>query len=139
MFVHCLKQRLEDKATLQSIGFEGMKDASVRDNICRTGVVNFFVVLPGGVPLSSNPELRVVSVCETLLQTRRFIFLARCRRPQGAPDNGQGGGRLGGSTTLQMCFATGWSIGVSPCLQAQTLRKEDSCQLVTPFKFPFRY
>jgi hypothetical protein len=68
MFVHCLKQRLEDKATLQSIGLEGMQDASVRVNICRTGVVNFFVGLPGGVPLSSNPELRVVSVCETLLQ-----------------------------------------------------------------------
>jgi hypothetical protein len=68
MFVHCLKQRLEDTATLQSIGLEGMHDASVRVNICRTGVVNFFVGLPGGVPLSSNPEQRVFSLCETLLQ-----------------------------------------------------------------------
>ena len=68
MFVHCLKLLLEDTATLQSIGLEGMHDASVRVNICRTGVVNFFVGLPGGVPLSSNPELCVVSVCESLLQ-----------------------------------------------------------------------
>lgn len=68
MFVHCLKLLLEDTATLQSIGLQGMHDVSVRVNICRTGVVNFFVGLPGGVPLSSNPELCVVSVCESLLQ-----------------------------------------------------------------------
>jgi hypothetical protein len=68
MFVHCLKQELKDPATLQSIGLEGMHDVSVRANICRTGVVNFFFGLPGGVNLSSDPELRVISVCETLLQ-----------------------------------------------------------------------
>jgi len=66
MFVHCLKQLFEDSATLQNIGSEGMHDASVRVNICRTRVVNFFVGLPGGLPLSSNPEQHVVSVCETL-------------------------------------------------------------------------
>ncbi len=92
MFVHCLKQLFEGgvpegrvygrrfvfvsvrtikrhhhhSATLQNLGSEGMHDASVRVNICRTGVVNFFVGLPGGLLLSSNPEQRVVSVCETL-------------------------------------------------------------------------
>ncbi len=68
MFVHCLKLSLQDTTVLQTLGLEGMADASVRVNICRTGVVNFFVGLPGGVPLISDPELRVVAVCETLLQ-----------------------------------------------------------------------
>jgi hypothetical protein len=68
MFVHCLKQELKDPAILQSIGLEGMHDVSVRVNICRTGVVNFFFGLPGGVQLSSDPETRVISVCETLMQ-----------------------------------------------------------------------
>jgi hypothetical protein len=68
MFVHCLKLELTDTETLQSIGLQGMPDISIRVNICRTGVVNFFFGLPGGVPLSSDPELRVVSVCETLMQ-----------------------------------------------------------------------
>jgi len=67
MCVHCLKMELTDTATLQSIGLKGMQDVSIRVNICRTGVVNFFFGLPGGVQLSSDPELRVISVCETLL------------------------------------------------------------------------
>jgi hypothetical protein len=68
MFVHCLKLELTDTATLESIGLKGMPDISIRVNICRTGVVNFFFGLPGGVQLSSDPEMRVVSVCQTLLQ-----------------------------------------------------------------------
>ena len=68
MFVHCLKQELTNTATLQSVGLENLQEVSVRINICRTGVVNFFVGLPGGVHLNLDPELRIVSVCETLLQ-----------------------------------------------------------------------
>ena len=68
MFVHCLKLELTDTATLQSLGLQGMQDVSIRVNICRTGVVNFFFGLPGGVQLSSDPELRVICMCETLLQ-----------------------------------------------------------------------
>ena len=68
MFVHCLKQELTNPTTLQNIGLANLQDVSIRINICRTGVVNFFFGLPGGVDIKLDPELRVVSVCETLLQ-----------------------------------------------------------------------
>jgi hypothetical protein len=64
MFAHCLKQRLEDTATLQSLGLEGMHDASVRVNICRTGVLTKtksknkspkrFVVFITAVPITNS-------------------------------------------------------------------------------------
>ena len=68
MFVHCLKQELTNPTTLQNVGLANLQDVSIRINICRTGVVNFFFGLPGGVDIKLDPELRVVSVCETLLQ-----------------------------------------------------------------------
>jgi len=75
---HCLKLELTDTTTLQSLGLQGMQDVSIRVNICSTGVVNFFVGLPGGEQLSSDPELRVISMCETLLQAiHRRLFILR--------------------------------------------------------------
>jgi len=68
MFVHCLKQELTDPTTLQDLGLTNLHDVSIRINICRTGVVNFFFGLPGGLDIKLEPELHVISVCETLLQ-----------------------------------------------------------------------
>lgn len=68
MFVHCLKQELQNKEILQNLGLQNLLDVSVRINICRTGVVNFFIGLPGGIDIYSDPELCIVPVCEILLQ-----------------------------------------------------------------------
>lgn len=65
MFVHCFKLDLKQDVSAQHMGVDS---ASVRINICRTGVVNFFVGLPGGLPLSSAPELRVKTLCTELFQ-----------------------------------------------------------------------
>lgn len=65
MFVHCFRLDLAQHALTQYVGLE---EASVRVNICRTGVVNFFVGLPGGLPLCSSPEVRLQALCATLLQ-----------------------------------------------------------------------
>lgn len=69
MFVHCLMLNVQNADVLAGIGLEQMKGMKVRINICRTGVLNFFVGLPGGVNLSTQPEKHVVRVCEKLLQT----------------------------------------------------------------------
>jgi hypothetical protein len=70
MFVHCFKVQISDINVLQSMGLSALtNNTSVRINICRTGVVNFFVGLTGGMALSSAPETSVVYVCQMLLQS----------------------------------------------------------------------
>lgn len=68
MFVHCFKLKVAAQEVLQDIGFESV---SVRINICRTGVVNLFVGLPGGLLLRDAPERKVFPLCEMLLQAIR--------------------------------------------------------------------
>lgn len=68
MFVHCFKQEISNQTALQNAGLHNMQEVSVRINICHTGTVNFFFGLPGGVELSLDPEIRVLSLCDTLLQ-----------------------------------------------------------------------
>jgi len=68
MFVHCVKQELTNPTTLQDLCLTNLHDVSIRINICRTGVVNFFFGLPGGLDIKLEPELHVISVCHTLLQ-----------------------------------------------------------------------
>ena len=68
MFVHCFKQDIKNHAALKNAGLHNMSEVSVRINICRTGTVNFFFGLPGGVDISLDPEIRVLSLCDTLLQ-----------------------------------------------------------------------
>ena len=65
MFVHCFKLQIEAKDLIEQIG---LGQASVRINICRTGVVNFFVGLAGGLSLASAPELSLAGICHSLLQ-----------------------------------------------------------------------
>jgi hypothetical protein len=70
MFVHCFKLQILDQAILENVGLgAATNNASVRINICRTGVVNFFVGLPGGIPMSFAPEMSALCVCQMLLDS----------------------------------------------------------------------
>ena len=70
MFVHCFKVQILDLAFLRHLCMSSLTNcASVRVNICRTGVINFFVGLPGGIPLSLEPELRIMKLCQILLES----------------------------------------------------------------------
>lgn len=69
MFVHCILLRVESSEWLASFGLSAVSNMKVRINVCRTGVVNFFFGLAGGVPLSSAPEDSLRPLCATLLQT----------------------------------------------------------------------
>jgi hypothetical protein len=70
MFIHCFKVQILDIALLRNMGCSHLTNkTSVRINICRTGVVNFFVGLAGGVLISSAPEKLVFSVCQMLLES----------------------------------------------------------------------
>ena len=68
MFVHCFKLKITAPEVLQEIGYESV---SVRINICRTGVVNLFVGLPGGLLLREAPERKVLPLCDMLLEAIR--------------------------------------------------------------------
>jgi hypothetical protein len=69
MFVHGLLLRVQNKEWLAGFGVLDVSNLKVRINICRTGVVNFFFGLAGGVPLQSAPEASLRPVCLALLQT----------------------------------------------------------------------
>jgi hypothetical protein len=69
MFVHGLLLRVQNKEWLAGFGVLDVCNLKVRINICRTGVVNFFFGLAGGVPLQSAPEESLRPVCVALLQT----------------------------------------------------------------------
>ena len=70
MFVHCFKVQILDISFLRNLGLSSLTNyASVRVNICRTGVINFFVGLPGSILLSSEPELRMISLCKMLFES----------------------------------------------------------------------
>jgi hypothetical protein len=70
MFVHCFKVQILDVSFLRNLCMSSLTNcASVRVNICRTGVINFFVGLPGGIPLSLEPELRIMKLCQILLES----------------------------------------------------------------------
>ena len=69
MFVHCFLLQVQNEEWLAEAGVSDFTNMNVRINICRTGIVNFFFGIAGGVPLNSAPEQRLCAVCETLLQT----------------------------------------------------------------------
>lgn len=66
MFVHSFLLQMRDSAWLTEAGLPGVSCMKVRINICRTGIVNFFFGIAGGVPLDSAPEERLCAVCSTL-------------------------------------------------------------------------
>lgn len=65
MFVHCFTV-LVDEEWLRGHGVVGVEAMRVRINLCRTGVVNFFFGVTGGLPLLSEPEARLRPVCLAL-------------------------------------------------------------------------
>jgi len=68
MFVHSFTMRAMTPEWLCAHGVADMRDLCVRINIGRTGVVNFFCGVTGGVPLVSAPEERLLPVCKKLMQ-----------------------------------------------------------------------
>lgn len=58
---------VENPGVLASVGLSKMQSMKIRVNICRTGVLNFFVGIPGGMDLKLQPESILLSVCQTLL------------------------------------------------------------------------
>lgn len=68
MFVHTFSVRAMRPEWLRAHGVADMHDLCVRINIGRTGVVNFFFGVAGGVPLASAPEERLQPMCQQLMQ-----------------------------------------------------------------------
>lgn len=68
MFVHSFHVQMQSAEVLPDIEMPAASDVNVRINICRTGVVNLFVGVPGGIPLHLEPETRILPVCAGLLE-----------------------------------------------------------------------
>jgi hypothetical protein len=67
MFVHSFHVQVPKNTSLPVTQFPEGVQISVRINICRTGVVNFFVGIPGGISLDLEPEILTMPVCSALL------------------------------------------------------------------------
>lgn len=73
MFVHCITVRFKNLEWLHTHGVHDMPDLCVRMNICRTGVLNLFFGITGGVALASAPEERLLQVCHVLTDTVKQV------------------------------------------------------------------
>jgi hypothetical protein len=67
MFVHSFVLQVQCKTWLTLYDF--VDNMRVRVNLCRTGVLNVFFGIPGGVPLESAPEVRLRPACVALMET----------------------------------------------------------------------
>jgi len=72
MFVHSFVVRAE-RAWLGAHELADLPGLCVRINVSRTGVVNCFFGIPGGVPLASAAEERLQPVCAVLLELVRRV------------------------------------------------------------------
>ena len=68
MFVHSFHVCVPKASSLPVTQLPEGVQISVRINICRTGVVNFFVGIPGGISLDLEPEILTMPVCSALLE-----------------------------------------------------------------------
>lgn len=68
MFVHSFHVQMHRAASLRCTELPDAPEINVRINICRTGVVNFFVGAPGGIPLHLEPEIKIMPVCAAMLE-----------------------------------------------------------------------
>ncbi len=68
MFVHSFHVQMDRASSLRGDAVADAPDINVRINICRTGVVNLFVGVPGGIPLRLEPEMKLMPVCAALLE-----------------------------------------------------------------------
>jgi hypothetical protein len=73
MFVHSFVVRATDRAWLSAREVQDLPDLCVRINVGRTGVVNFFFGIQGGVVLASAAEERLQSVCMELFEHVRRV------------------------------------------------------------------
>ena len=73
MFVHSFVVRATDRAWLSAREVQDLPDLCVRINVGRTGVVNFFFGIQGGVLLASAAEERLQSVCMELFENIRRV------------------------------------------------------------------
>ena len=75
MFLHALELKNFDRDVLQQYGMHDVRKevvrntvrteerVSVRMNLCRTGVLNCFVSLPGGLDWALDPQDKVLRLC----------------------------------------------------------------------------
>jgi hypothetical protein len=68
MFVHSFHVQMDRASSLRGAEMADAPDINVRINICRTGVVNLFVGVPGGIRLHLEPEIKIMPVCAALLE-----------------------------------------------------------------------
>jgi hypothetical protein len=68
MFVHAFVIRAVSQHWLRAHGIDDVQELCVRINIARTGVVNVFFGVGGGVPLHSALQVRLQSVCQALMK-----------------------------------------------------------------------
>lgn len=68
MFAHSLLLDNFCSTFLQAHGVHDTNFKSVRVNVCRSGVVNFFLAVPGGVELASTPEHLFMPLVRRLLE-----------------------------------------------------------------------
>ena len=73
MFVHSFVVRATEREWLSAREVLDLPDLCVRINVGRTGVVNFFFGIQGGVPLHSAAEERLQPVCTELVEHIRRV------------------------------------------------------------------
>jgi hypothetical protein len=71
MFVHAFVVRAVSQQWLRAHGVDDVQELHARINIGRTGVLNVFFGVGGGVPLQSALELRLRHVCTVFLDAIR--------------------------------------------------------------------
>jgi hypothetical protein len=74
MFVHSFVVRATDRTWLSPRQVQDLPDLCVRINVGRTGVVNFFFGIQGGVVLASAAEERLQSVYMELFEDIRRVM-----------------------------------------------------------------
>lgn len=67
MFTHSFLLENFSITCLQQNGLADVKLKSVRVNVCRTGIVNFFVAVPGGIDLADKPDKLVLPLLASIL------------------------------------------------------------------------
>lgn len=67
MFAHSILLEKFSTACLQQNGLHDVNVKSVRVNVCRTGIVNFFVAIPGGIDLADKPDKIILPLLANIL------------------------------------------------------------------------
>ena len=69
MFLHAFRLQLFPHDILSKYSLEHMQDLSIRINLCRTGMINCFVSVPGGTDWKHNPQCVILDLCNDIYET----------------------------------------------------------------------